>query len=249
MAFLIALMSSRLMSARPMLRWPVMVPLNDVRGAENGAAIAVPSRARPTRLGDQLRGRREQPDRVDRPGGGAQRTRAAEQLARGRRRGRAPASSPRASGAASGSRRTGARSGWRRRPRRRSRGASSRRQTILPSSYPSMTHISHSGRDRSSGSAGEVGAEVGQLAVAARLRQGQPVHVPLDVEAARPAPRSGGPGPSGTRRSLRVNAGTSLTRRSISRLHRARRSTPSGMVLGSSTIRPHTCISWAGVSR
>ena len=27
-----------------------MVPLNDVRGAENGAAIAVPARARPTVL-------------------------------------------------------------------------------------------------------------------------------------------------------------------------------------------------------
>ena len=40
-------MSSRLMSARPMERWPVMVPLNDVRGAVSGAAIAVPERARP----------------------------------------------------------------------------------------------------------------------------------------------------------------------------------------------------------
>ena len=40
-------MSSRLMSASAIARWPVMVPLNDVRGAVNGAAIAVPSRARP----------------------------------------------------------------------------------------------------------------------------------------------------------------------------------------------------------
>ena len=32
----------------PMLRWPVIVPLNEVRGAVSGAAIAVPARARPT---------------------------------------------------------------------------------------------------------------------------------------------------------------------------------------------------------
>ena len=38
------------MSARPIVRCPVMVPLNDVRGAVSGAAMAVPARARPTVL-------------------------------------------------------------------------------------------------------------------------------------------------------------------------------------------------------
>ena len=47
-AFLISLMSSSEMSVNAMDRWPVIVPLNDVRGAVNGAAIAVPSRARLT---------------------------------------------------------------------------------------------------------------------------------------------------------------------------------------------------------
>ena len=36
------------MSASAITRWLVMVPLNDVRGAVRGAAIAVPARARPT---------------------------------------------------------------------------------------------------------------------------------------------------------------------------------------------------------
>ena len=36
------------MSTRATARWPVIVPLNDVRGAVSGAAIAVPARARPT---------------------------------------------------------------------------------------------------------------------------------------------------------------------------------------------------------
>ena len=106
----------------------------------------------------------------------------------------------------------------------------------MSSSYPSITHISHSGRDRSSGSAGEVAGQLGQLVVAAGLRA-----APAGARAARcrsacRAPRSGGRGSSGTLRSLRVNAGTSWTRRSISSLHARRRSTPSGMVLGSSTI-------------
>ena len=35
------------MSAKAIVRWPVMVPLKEVRGAENGAAMAVPDRARP----------------------------------------------------------------------------------------------------------------------------------------------------------------------------------------------------------
>ena len=54
--------------------------------------------------------------------------------------------------------------------------------------------------------------------------------------------------PSGTRRSLRVKAGTSLTRRSISDWMLSK-AYGVGMEAGSSTITAQTCISWAGVSR
>ncbi len=46
-AALTSLIASRSISDSAIARWPVIVPLNDVRGAVSGAAIAVPERARP----------------------------------------------------------------------------------------------------------------------------------------------------------------------------------------------------------
>ena len=46
-AALTSLMTSRSIWASAIARWPVIVPLNDVRGAVSDAVIAVPSRARP----------------------------------------------------------------------------------------------------------------------------------------------------------------------------------------------------------
>ncbi len=60
--------------------------------------------------------------------------------------------------------------------------------------------------------------------------------------------QTGWSSPSGTRRSLRVKSGTSRTRASMpSRM--AVNEYGSGIVDGSSTISPHTCMSCAGVSR
>ena len=60
--------------------------------------------------------------------------------------------------------------------------------------------------------------------------------------------QTGWSSPSGTRRSLRVKSGTSRTRASIPARIVANEYA-SGIVDGSSTISPHTCMSWAGVSR
>ncbi len=53
---------------------------------------------------------------------------------------------------------------------------------ILPFARPSMTCISQSGRDLSSGMPGKVARDLGQLTLAARGRRGEPVDVPVDVE-------------------------------------------------------------------
>ncbi len=148
-SFFTALMSSRLMSARPMVRWLVMVPLKEVRGAENGAAIAVPSRARPSVFViSWVEGASSLAAFT-----GLVRVLMSPRLSSSSSRGSRPnrPSSPCARGGASGSRLHR----WETRlePETPSTVAWCifEKTTILSSSYPSITHISHSGRDRSSG--------------------------------------------------------------------------------------------------
>ena len=138
----------------PMVRWPVMVPLNDVRGAVSGAAIAVPARARPTVWAMPLTDGTSALGIVERPGERGDDA-AAEQLgAAGLVAERLDLASS-ASGGASGS--IEVRCEMRLAPETPSTVAwcilenTAIRSRPSSSTYPSMTHISHSGRDRSSG--------------------------------------------------------------------------------------------------
>ena len=222
-----------------------MVPLNEVRGAEKGAAMAVPSRARPMVLASSST------DGVSSLAAcsGLVRLlttpRPSSSSSRGSRPN--PPSSPSASGGASASRLhrceirldpdTPSTVAW----------CIFENTAILSPSYPSITHISHSGRDRSSGSPARWPASSTSSS-----------YPPGCGRASRCTCRSmskcesltqiGWSSLSGTLRSLRVNAGTSCTRLSISS-RIASNEYGAGIVLGSSTIRPHTCISCSGVSR
>ena len=113
---------------------------------------------------------------------------------------------------------------------------------IRPSASPSMTHISHSGRDRSSGMPGEVAGHLGELVGAAGRGQGEPVDVPVDVEVRRRRPTPGGRG-----RAARgaASGGTRARRRpgGPSPPSSRRRSSRPGSSPGWSTRRPQTCSS------
>ena len=186
-AVLTSLMTSRSIWASAIARWPVMVPLNDVRGAVSGAAIAVPSRARPMVPTTPFTVGASRPNVWN--GRVVLVTSARPNSSRWPGScGHAFFSSWAPSGSASGSRLH----------RCEIRLAPETPSTVAwcifwktairsrPSSSRSIVALDHPHLPQRAGAverqAGEVAGQVGELGVPARRRQRQPVHVPLDVE-------------------------------------------------------------------
>ena len=233
------------MSAKPIVRWPVMVPLNEVRGAENGAAIAVPSRARPMVLVSSSADGASSLRRVDRLGQvGDQRRGRAAPASRGSR--------PSSPSSPSGQRR---RVGLEAAQVRDQVGAGDAVDgrvvhlredrdlvVVVPLDHPHLPqrpgavqrHARRGGRTARPArrsrraAAARAGARAGRCRSAWSLTQ------------------IGWSSSSGTLRSLRRERRDVVRPGCRSRRASRRRSTPSGIVLGSSTIRPHTCMQLRG---